>query len=371
MKACAGMCWRLPGPFGFAQILGRSYSLRCAVFHNIGAASTPFTAGIRVSVTPEIFENALRFVTANYQPVSLEDVLSHCDGRGLPPRAILLTFDDAYASVAETAAPLCKSYGVPGVFFINAAFVDNRRLAPDNLVCYVADQFGMEAVNSALREVPGWEETAPYSLTQVFGSFFPTLSLDEREIFLEALCQLAGIDESRLAKKANLYVTGRQLRDLKSFGFEIGNHTYSHSHCRSLSHQEALAEIDRNKDELEAISGTRVRSFSQPYGSSKDLTCTIAEHLRQSGHEAVFLSESVANQRDADPFHLDRVSTCADSDEALFFELEILPRLRAGRNWMYRNRRLVRTAKRPSRLVERMATATAGVETTIDQQKHA
>jgi hypothetical protein len=83
---------------------------------------------------------------------------------------------------------------------------------------------------------------------------------------------------------------------------------------------------------LEALSGTKVRSFSQPYGSSRDLTPDLAEHLERTGHKAFFLSESVANPRGADPFHLDRVSTRAESDDTLFFELEFLPRLRAVRN---------------------------------------
>ena len=140
----------------------------------------------------------------------------------------------------------------------------------------------------------------------------------------------------QLAREASLYMTSKQLRNLASFDFEIGNHTYTHTSCRSFSKQDFVSEVDRNKAELEALSGTRVRSFSQPYGSSKDLTPELVEHLERSGHGAVFLSESVANPRRPDLFHLDRVSTCADSDGALFTEIEVLPRLRAIRNGLRR-----------------------------------
>jgi peptidoglycan/xylan/chitin deacetylase (PgdA/CDA1 family) len=130
-------------------------------------------------------------------------------------------------------------------------------------------------------------------------------------------------------------LTTEQLCSLASFGFEVGNHTYSHVHCRRLSQTELREEIDRNKSELEALSGTKVRSFSQPYGSSKDLTADLAAHLRQSGHEAVFLSESVANLHGADLFHLDRVNPRVQGDDSLFFDLEVLPRLRAVRNRLF------------------------------------
>ncbi len=343
--AAAGAFWRMPGSFGAARILGPSYSLRCVVFHNISAVRTPFTAGIRVSISPERFESALKFLTAHYTPVHLQDVLTGCDGRGLPPRALLVTFDDAYASVAEWGAPLCRQYGVPAVFFVNAAFLDNRRLAPDNLACYVANVLGMETINAAVRAVPGYETHELRSLTEVFGAFFPAISPADREVFLDALRRFSGIDETRIAKEAKLYLTGKQLRDLASFDFEIGNHTYTHTHCRSFSGQDFDSEVDRNKAELEAVSGSKIRSFSQPYGSSRDITPELEEHLERSGHEAIFLSESVANPRRPDLFHLNRVSISAERDDALFFEIEVMPRLRAIRNRLFQDSAPVRDAR--------------------------
>jgi len=337
INVAAEAFWRIPGCFRIARLLGPSYSLRCVVFHNISAAESPFTRGMSVSITPRKFEGALRFLTSYYNPVSLQDVLTDSDGRGLPPRAVLVTFDDAYASVAESAAPLCLRFGVPAVFFVNAAFLDNERLAPDNLVCYVANVLGMETIRAAARAVRGAGAPELHSLSEVFARFFPAISLAEREIFLDVLRQLAGINESRMAKEAGLYLTSKQLCDLAAFDFEIGNHTYDHVHCRSLSREDFCAEVDRNKTELEAVSRTNVRSFSQPYGSSADLTRDLAEHLERSGHKAVFLSESVANPRGTDPFCLDRVSSRAESDGSFFLELEALPRLRAVRNRFFDN----------------------------------
>jgi peptidoglycan/xylan/chitin deacetylase (PgdA/CDA1 family) len=342
LDLAAGAFWRMPGCFGFARVLGPSYSLRCVVFHHISALGSPFTTGINVSTTPEKFEAALRFLTTYYTPVRLEDVLTNVDGRGLPERAVLVTFDDAYASVLEVAAPLCRKYGVPAVYFVNAAFLNNQQLAPDNLVCYVANLQGMETINAAVRTVGRTEVSELLSLSEVFSSFFPSITLAEREAFLEALRQLAGIGERHLAEESALYLTTQQLRALASFDFEIGNHTYSHVHCRCLSPEEFGKEIDRNKTQLEALSGTTVRSFSQPYGSSKDLTPELVSHLKESRHEAVFLSESVANIRDADLFHLDRVNPRVQDDDTFFLELEVLPRLRAVRNRLFH-----RSADRP------------------------
>jgi peptidoglycan/xylan/chitin deacetylase (PgdA/CDA1 family) len=329
--------WRTPGCFGIARLLGPSYTLRCVVFHNISTSETPFTTGMNVNTTPRKFEAALEFLTTYYTPVCLDDVLAASEGQALPPRAVLVTFDDAYASVVELAAPLCRKFCVPAVFFVNAAFLDNKRLAPDNLVCYVANMNGMETIKAAARSVRGTESPKVRSLSDVFTSFFPSLTLAERGAFLESLRHSGGVSESGLAKEAGLYLTTEQLRSLTSYDFEIGNHTYTHVHGRSLSQEDFRQEVDRNKEELENLSGRKVRSFSQPYGSSKDLTPELACHLRQSGHVAAFLSESATNPRGVDPFHLDRVNSRVDSDDSFFLEMEVLPRLRTVRNQLFRN----------------------------------
>lgn len=256
--------------------------------------------------------------------------------RSLPPRPVLVTFDDAYASVCEFAAPLCAEFGVPAVFFVNGICLDNERLALDNLVCYVANVRGMGTINAAATRTADNAKTVELlSMTQVFAGFLPSITPAAKEVFRAALVQLAGINERELAAEAGLYLTSRQLQDLARFNFEIGNHTYSHANCRALSTEDFGDEIDGNKAVLETISGRKVRSFSVPYGSSVDLTSDLVAHLHRSGYEAVFLSESRVNTPNSDRFRLNRVSIKTGSDDSLFSEIEILPRLRAIRNALF------------------------------------
>ncbi len=327
--------WHLPGCFGIARLLGPRFSLRCVLFHDVSDTESSFTKGLGGTITRKNFEAALRFITRHYTPVSLQDVIADSDGRALPPRPVLVTFDDAYASVSEFAAPLCSKFGVPAVFFVNGECLDNRQLALDNLVCYVANVCGLGTINAAAHVASGTKDIELRSLTEVFARFLPAISLSAREVFRDALLQLARINEGDLAEQAGLYLSSRQLRDLATFNFEIGNHTYSHANCRSLSAEEFAGEIDRNKAVLEAASGRKVRSFSVPYGSSADLTSELVAHLHRSGYEAVFLAESRANSPCPDRLRLDRVSIRTGDDGALFSEIEILPRLRTIRNSLF------------------------------------
>jgi peptidoglycan/xylan/chitin deacetylase (PgdA/CDA1 family) len=331
LSFAAGALWHIPWRFGIARFLGPRYSLRCVLFHDVSDAESVFTHGLGGTITRKDFEAALRFLTRHYTPVSLQEVLDDPEGRRLPARPVLVTFDDAYASVSEFAAPCCYDLGVPAVFFVNAVCLDNQQLALDNLVTYVANLFGLDTINAAARSVDVPEILELRSLTEVFSRFLPAISPSAREMFHAALVHLTGIEERDLAGSSGIYLTSQQLRNLATFNFEIGNHTYSHANCRTLSTGDFTEEIDRNQAVLEAASGTKVRSFSVPYGSSIDLTPELVAHLHRSGYQTAFLSESRANSP-SDRFRLDRVSINTGGDEALFSQIEILPRLRALRN---------------------------------------
>ena len=258
------MLWYVPGRFGVARLLGPPFSLRCVLFHDVSDTESSFTRGLGGTITRRDFEMALKFITTHYTPVSLEDVIADSDGRALPPRPVLVTFDDAYASVCEFAAPLCHKFGVPAVFFVNGSCLDNRQLALDNLVCYVANVYGLGTINAAAHVAVGTKDIDLRSLTDVFARFLPAISLSAREVFRGALLQLARISEGALAEEAGLYLSSRQLRDLATFNFEIGNHTYSHANCRALSAEDFAGEIDRNKTVLEAVSGRKYAHSACP-----------------------------------------------------------------------------------------------------------
>src|SRR5215467_1871952 len=227
--------WHLPMRFGIASLLGSGYSLRCVLFHNIADEESVFTKGLGITLGKKDLDARMRFLAKHYSPVSLEDFLDNPTGKKLPRRPVLVTFDDAYASVAEAAAPICRKYRIPATFFVNASLVGNQDLGLDNLVCYAVNTSGLGVVREAARQVSSNPTLQISSLRQFFGEFLVTLSLKSRLEFRKAVERLAGFDSADLARAAKLYVSADQLRSLVSEGVSVGNHTYSHVNCRILS----------------------------------------------------------------------------------------------------------------------------------------
>ena len=88
------------------------------LYHHVGH----FKPGTyrELTVLPEKFERQIRWLARRgYIGVRPADWLNWVrDGKSLPEKPILLTFDDAYADVAEYALPILRKYGFSGAVFV-------------------------------------------------------------------------------------------------------------------------------------------------------------------------------------------------------------------------------------------------------------
>lgn len=100
------------------------------MYHYI-SASPPDADPYRrdLSVPPERFESHLRYLREQgYTSISLRDLVYHLTrGAPLPPKPIILTFDDGYADNYTNAFPLLQKYGFRAAFFVITDFVTEQR----------------------------------------------------------------------------------------------------------------------------------------------------------------------------------------------------------------------------------------------------
>lgn len=77
-------------------------------------------------ITPGELENTfLLLKTRGYNPVSLHQFHLFLEGKAeVPPKAVLITFDDGYADVYEKVLPLTQKYGFPAVVFTVSKWFD-------------------------------------------------------------------------------------------------------------------------------------------------------------------------------------------------------------------------------------------------------
>lgn len=104
-------------------------------------------------VPPALFAEQLSALAEDgWEFVDLDAVLAA--GRGeadLPPRALLLTFDDAYADLLDAACPVMEHHGSPGLVFVVADQIGGDNAWDNQEGAVKLDLLGAEG----LREVAG------------------------------------------------------------------------------------------------------------------------------------------------------------------------------------------------------------------------
>jgi peptidoglycan/xylan/chitin deacetylase (PgdA/CDA1 family) len=86
-----------------------------------------------LSVTPKNFKKQLAYLRQEgYESITLNDLALHLTvGKPLPPKPIVLTFDDGYADAYTRAFPRLQRFGFTGTFFLVSAPIEAQN--PDFL----------------------------------------------------------------------------------------------------------------------------------------------------------------------------------------------------------------------------------------------
>jgi glycosyltransferase involved in cell wall biosynthesis/peptidoglycan/xylan/chitin deacetylase (PgdA/CDA1 family) len=76
-----------------------------------------------LSVTPEAFARQMQWlVESGYHPITASEWATWCNtGNALPPKPVLLTFDDGYSDLAKYAFPALRAHGFSATVFIVTA----------------------------------------------------------------------------------------------------------------------------------------------------------------------------------------------------------------------------------------------------------
>jgi peptidoglycan/xylan/chitin deacetylase (PgdA/CDA1 family) len=300
--------------------------LRVVLYHHVADHASSLVDRLALTTPPDVFERHVRRMARDYRVVSLDEVLSG----ELPRRALLITFDDGYRSIAEVALPILRQLRLPSVFFITGECL--RRDSPplDNLLSHLCARVGIGRVGAALNPYGRRVGTFPQLLDLV-----AAMPYERRLTVGGELAEHFDLDEARLRAESRMFLDPEDLADLAAYGCEVANHTRTHVFCRSIvDEKSAHTELVEHARRLESLTGRPVRAFSYPYGRRDDATPMVERVLRDSGHEATFLSESRPHLTGPLGRLWNRVSLDGCPAWRVVLELELKPALRAGRDRM-------------------------------------
>jgi len=212
-----------------------------------------------LSVTPQRFERQVATLSRlGFRGVTFSEAVEGGAGR-----MVAFTFDDAYRSVLELAAPILARHGMPATVFVPTSFPDEDR-------------------PMSWPEIDHW-----------LGS--PR----EREL---------------------VPLTWEQLGELREGGWEIGSHTHTHPRLTELGDAALERELRDSRAECEAHLGAGCHSLAYPYGDHDD---RVADAARRAGYEAAATLSANHDCID-DPYKTPRIGVY-QGDTYARFSLKLSP----------------------------------------------
>lgn len=104
-------------------------SLRILMYHKVSNSETDF-----LTVNVLQLKQQLIWLKEHYQIIKLSDLYQHITSKkALPPKALLITFDDGYKNNFELAYPIFKELNLPFCIFLVANFI-NHSVDYDNQI---------------------------------------------------------------------------------------------------------------------------------------------------------------------------------------------------------------------------------------------
>ncbi|MEV8093079.1 polysaccharide deacetylase family protein [Kitasatospora sp. NPDC085879] len=185
------------------------------------------------------------------RPVSLARVEQALrEGRPLPPRSVLVTFDDGDRSLLTHGLPVLARHGIPAAAFVIAGLIGGDRPFWWSEAAFLVGHGG-----TADGLPPG---TAPDAAVRLL----KRLPDGERRRRLEGLRSTAAAPAPRQPQ-----LSPEDLRTLRDAGVAIGNHTVDHPCLDTCTREESAEQVERAHHLLAGWLGEEPTSFAYPNGN--------------------------------------------------------------------------------------------------------
>lgn len=225
-------------------------------------------------MSPERFRERLVFLRdQHYNVLPLGEALDRLGQRTLPPRSVVLTFDDGFYDFSAVAAPLLEEFGFPATVYLTTYYCYARQPIFQLMASYLF----WHARQRQLAAFPEFGWTAPVDLGKPSARVALVMQLkqleerenwtpDDRERALRRLASACGDApyEEFVARRILQIMTPAEATAISQRGFDVQLHTHRHR----TPFQEGLfrREIQDNARAIQELTGARPSHFCYPSG---------------------------------------------------------------------------------------------------------
>jgi len=268
----------------------RGNLLRVLTYHRVDEPGAhPWLDPVLISATPEAFEAQMEYISANYQVISVLDLLRTIEKKSLlPPKALLVTFDDGYCDFEQHAWPVLKKYHIPATLFVPTSFPDHpERLFWWDRLSSALHTTSREEIDTPAGRLP-LSTTAQRSQAVVrLKNYVKSLPQEAAAAFVEQICK-----DLDVSTHENSVLGWDALRKLAKDGLTLCPHTQTHPIMNNVSPDAMYSEAYNSFQDLEREVGGIVPAFAYPSGFHND---EVVQAVGRAGLKLAFTTERGIN----------------------------------------------------------------------------
>ena len=230
--------------------------------HIVSDESVPHIINLYPYKNARQFRQDLDFLLKYFEPVTPSDLVHYIQlNQKLPEKKFLLSFDDGFREINDVIVPILHSKGIPAIFFINPAFIDNKQMFYRNKISIILGVL-QNRNSSILKQIAKILSVPNESFDDLKSAL---LSIRHTDKFrLDEIAQILDISIDDYLKKNRPWLTTEELKKISSMGFCIGAHSWDHPYYQSVSLN------DQVKQTIESCAYVRqfepqVTTFSFPH----------------------------------------------------------------------------------------------------------
>jgi peptidoglycan/xylan/chitin deacetylase (PgdA/CDA1 family) len=265
-----------------------------------------------ISASVPDFRWQMTYIRKRYTPVTFSRLLDHLDGkRALPPRPILITFDDGFDDNYHHAFPVLKSLGMSATVFLSTGYIGQPRTFWFDWLAYL---YHKAAASRSFLHFAGATFTLSSDLARrrveivdLF-DYVKKLPDDDLRGALSELETHLGINYPAGGFAQSRPLEWDQVREMASQGIEFGSHAVTHPILTNVSDVKLREELTVSKEQLEREIASPVETIAYPVGYDFAFNEKVVEAARMAGYRlGVSYLSGVNAVKHVDPFRLRRL----------------------------------------------------------------
>ena len=223
-------------------------------------------------VTPAFFRGRLEILARRrYKILPLGDALAMLQEGSLPPKSVVITFDDGFHDFHQLAYPLLGEFGFPATVYQTTYYCDHPFPVFNLIVSYLLWRGAGRRLEGAVCGVPGVFDLSPGGdPNRVVGVFLEVArqrdytAAQKNELAARVAGEL-GVDYAEILRLRMLQLmTPSEVSGIAAGGIDVELHT--HRHRTPLEESSFIREIRDNRQWLAAATGTQPAHFCYPSG---------------------------------------------------------------------------------------------------------